>query len=63
METKILEVPPIEQQQSHWCWAADVDMVEHFLGNPKLRQCEIAGEQFDINACDQPGELPADGRK
>ena len=61
MVTKILEVPPLEQEQTQWCWAANVDMVADFFGNPKLKQCQIAGEQFDTDDCDQPGELAADG--
>ena len=61
MVTKILPVPHISQDQTQWCWAANVDMVADFFGNPKLKQCQIAGEQFDTDDCDQPGELAADG--
>jgi hypothetical protein len=61
MPQRKLAVRLITQEQSLWCWAANVDMVSDFFGNPQLRQCEIAEKQFNISNCGAIGPLVEDG--
>lgn len=42
------------QQQTNWCWAACVDMVLDFYGEPSLKQCEVVGKKIKEDCCDNP---------
>ena len=50
-----LGVPRRRQRQADWCWAACVDMVLHFYGQPRVEQCEIVGRRIKrADCCDDP---------
>ena len=49
-----LGVRRIRQLRSNWCWAACVDMVLDFYGQPEMRQCGIVGKKLHKPCCDDP---------
>ena len=50
-EAQVISVPMIKQEQSQWCWASGADMILHYYGNAKVRQCELANWAFGVNSC------------
>ncbi len=51
----MLDVPYVRQEQSQWCWAGCAQMVANYLGNKKVRQCELANFLHrQTKCCQQP---------
>jgi hypothetical protein len=46
-----LTVPPIQQEQDNWCWAACTLMVLSFYGNTANRQCQLAAQLTGLPDC------------
>jgi len=49
-----LPVRRIRQIRSNWCWAACVDMVLEFFGQPEVRQCVVVGKKLTQPCCSDP---------
>jgi hypothetical protein len=49
-----LGVRRTRQLRSNWCWAACVDMVLDFYGQPEIRQCDIVGRKLHKPCCSDP---------
>jgi hypothetical protein len=49
-----LGVRRTRQLRSNWCWAACVDMVLDFYGQPEVRQCDVVGKKLNKPCCDDP---------
>jgi hypothetical protein len=51
----VLAVPFVRQTQNQWCWAACSQMVAAYLGNPNVKQCELANFLHEqTNCCVKP---------
>jgi hypothetical protein len=54
----MLDVPYVRQEQDEWCWAACSQMVAGYLGNPDVKQCELANFLHgQTDCCAKPGSL------
>jgi hypothetical protein len=49
-QSRILQVPIIEQAEKNWCWAACIQMIMAFF-NHNLGQCSVAGLYFQDRDC------------
>jgi hypothetical protein len=49
-QSRILQVPMIEQDEKNWCWAACIQMIMAFF-NHNLGQCGVAGLLFENRDC------------
>jgi hypothetical protein len=59
---RLLDVPLIAQEQNQWCWAGCAQMVAAFLGNPNVKQCELANFLHGQATCCQAPGSPACNR-
>ncbi len=46
-----LDIAPIMQLQTNWCWAACAQMVTAYYGNDLAAQCDFANWNFSQNSC------------
>ncbi len=53
-----LPVPAVSQRSENWCWAACMQMVINFFGNP-ADQCDIVNRHFGQTTCCQAPNDPA----
>jgi hypothetical protein len=52
----MLDVPYVQQEQNEWCWAACTQMVAAYLGQPDVKQCELANFLHgQTDCCQNPG--------
>lgn len=51
---KLLQVQPITQQTSVWCWAAVIEMVSTYYGR-RAFQCQTLSQWIQTDCCSFPG--------
>lgn len=48
LEAQYLDIQPIGQRNSQWCWAASMEMAFQFYGKTTISQCDLAKELVDM---------------
>jgi hypothetical protein len=54
-----LNIPPVRQEQTNWCWATCARMTAAYYDNDLPRQCDFANWLFKRSACCQDGSSVA----